>query len=231
MQILTAYLREHSRETLAEPWKDVGPQFPPENWTEETPSVRADFLAVADVIRRRRSEWDPVRRWDDRGRFWPEPIRVKHSDLREADLRGAELTEADFNEAQLQGTNFGGAQLEGANFRQAQLQRANFGWEAHLNEADFQRARLLSALEQAGVEVLPGRHTVHFRATQLQRADFRGARLEGANFERAQLAGANFSGVDLTLTEGFTQAQLDSTICDETTKPPPELTIRPEPHR
>jgi uncharacterized protein YjbI with pentapeptide repeats len=232
MQVLTAYLREHSS---AADWKEQRQRALEDS--PATPRARADFLAVADVIRRRRWQWDSVASVDDAGRVGHEPLNFEGCELGHADLGkvqlqranfvGAELERANFEGAQLEGASFEAAQLEGANFEAAQLQGAIFE-DAHVESGKFERAQLQGA---------------QFWDAQLQRASFRGAHLEGAffpgaqmqeaNFEGAELQGANFtrslfnaSGTDLSETKGLNQSQLDSVICEESTKPPPGLTIK-----
>jgi hypothetical protein len=91
VQILTAYLREHSQEAGCEEEKEEKESVAPGHRARRTPSATADFLAVAHVIRRRRSEWDPLGFVDAWGRVWPEPLDIDHCHLTGADRRGAQL--------------------------------------------------------------------------------------------------------------------------------------------
>jgi hypothetical protein len=232
MQVLTAFLREHAAQTAndnvagkrgrgwpldlaAVGWGLVVALNQARVWRRRASNkdlissgqCSADSLAVADVIRRRRPEWDPVvsvKVGKPRPR---EPLNLRGCYLRTADLSGAFLVRATLETAELQGARFGGAQLLEASFRSAQLRGA---W--------FQRAILQGAtFEGAGLE------EVYFGGAHLRGAKFRGARLQGASFGGAQLQGA-----DLSEARGLTQSQLDSAICDTTTKIPEGLSINPK---
>jgi uncharacterized protein YjbI with pentapeptide repeats len=110
MQVLTAYLREHAAESA----KGNGGARDAAN--NEDGVARPDFLAISDVIRRRRSEWDGE-----------EPLDCSGADLRGARFQRASLWRAKFINAQLQGADFRGAHLREAYFDGAQLHRAYFG--------------------------------------------------------------------------------------------------------
>jgi uncharacterized protein YjbI with pentapeptide repeats len=206
IQILTTYLREHSGEAVAKQSKQGSDQAAIEEPAEDAPA-RADFLAVADVVRRRRSEWDAVRRINADGRVRREPLNLQGCDLRNADLREAQLESANFEGARLQRIDFGRAQLNGAVFAAAQLEQARFV-DAQLDGAIFERARLRRAVfagahlhgtDFVGAQlqdvVFEGAQlkTVEFRSAELEAAEFAGALLEDVDFQDTRLGGARFT--------------------------------------
>lgn len=104
---------------------------------------------------------------------WTACRRVR-SDLRQADLRGAQLKNADLSASDLAGANLVEADAAYANLRSANLTLANLGHArlvgANLGEASLNHANL--------------------RAADLQYADLRNARIEGALFDGARLSNA-----------------------------------------
>jgi hypothetical protein len=169
MEILTAFLREHSR-------RKGTPSAPVENETstsrqgEPASNVRAappraDFQAIATVLGRRQVSQDP------------DGFRL--------DLRGVALVAVDFTGAELQKANFDGAQLQEADFDGAQLQKAGFVG-AQLQEASFYGAQLQDAyFEDAQLQ------DAYFGDAQLQDAYFLNADLQGAQFVLPIDMGAN----------------------------------------
>ena len=189
MEILTAFLREHSRKPreasaeLAEGEVAASTQSDAASNKQAMP-LRADFQAIATVLGRREVSHDP--------------------DGFSLDLRGVALGMVDFRRAQLQAALFEVAQLRGAYFRDAQLQKANFAG-AQLHEAYFVDARLQGAyLGHAQLQ------TANFYRAQLQGARFFGAGLRGADLGLAQLQEADFAGAQLQDTN-FRGAQLQDT--------------------
>ncbi len=132
MEVLTAFIREHSREQwpLAEPGTE-----PPERTT------RPDVQAAATVLGRRTVRYDSQRQplnpkaaalvradLTQRGRQ-RQAINLKaadltRADLTRADLTGADLTGADLTGAQLDGAKLIGARLDGAKLTGADLHGA-----------------------------------------------------------------------------------------------------------
>jgi uncharacterized protein YjbI with pentapeptide repeats len=257
MQILTAYLREHSAQMREQSKEDeLHPEELALRKDLEEAAAPPDFDAVADVLRRRHAEWDPIAATGqgEAHRVRREALNFERCNLWKADLRGAQLKGANFRGAWLGRANFRGAQLEGVNFQGAWLERAKFQGshleqarftDAHLQGAKFDGAQLEQAVFQeaqvrgAFFSTLPDGDRfipthlkgAFFGSAQLQGALFSRAQLEGTNFEEAELKGTFFAGVDLTLAEGLTQEQLDSAICNATTRPPAGLTIRRAPSK
>ncbi len=96
------------------------------------------------------------------------------SDLRQADLRGAQLKNTDLSASDLAGANLTEADVAYANLQSADLTLANLG-SARLVGANLRGARLS--------------HT-DMRAADLQYADLRSAQIDGALFDGAQLSHA-----------------------------------------
>lgn len=149
MEVLTAFLREHSQEpnepsaamveNVASPTTLIDPA-PSERGTQRP---RADFQAIVTVIGRRQ-------------------VRHEPADFR-LDLRGVVLDHVSFYRGHLEGANFAGAHLQGAQFNSAHLHHANFNvahlqralfWGAELHDAYFEEADVKGA--QFGVYVKEG---------------------------------------------------------------------------
>jgi hypothetical protein len=127
MEVLTAFIREHSRE----PWPPHGPGKEREQWT------RPDVQAAVTVIGR----WDAKRDIDH--------IDLGGADLTRADLTGAILAVTNLDSADLTGADLDGANLDGASlFRtilgNANLHAARLG--ADLDSADLTGADLTWAI-------------------------------------------------------------------------------------
>ena len=175
MEVLTAFIREHSHER----WSPPGP----DDW-ETGRGTRPDIQAAITVLGRRDRQHD-TRRIDltaanlsganlhevrSRGPF--SGADLSGAILWSADLSHAVLPRADLSGADLMGARLTGAFLDGANLSQAHLRSAN------LTEASLTNARLTGA-------ALPD-------------ADLTGADLIGADLTLAILARANLTRADLT---------------------------------
>jgi hypothetical protein len=83
MEVLTAYLRAHSRwEPPRTDGREPADGLPPMSDVDARPRLRADLQAIATVLGRRPEE----RRWREQS-----PLDLGEVDLRGADLRGAQL--------------------------------------------------------------------------------------------------------------------------------------------
>jgi uncharacterized protein YjbI with pentapeptide repeats len=161
--------------------------------------------------------------------------------LKKADLREAHLNHADLTSAKLQGADLrrahledversAGINLEHADLRCAHLERANLSNAlltganlsgAHLEEADMSGTWLGGANLSVNAEV----------AEDGQWHSIEAAHLRGTRFgkfirmvpKRAHLKGAHVEGVDLSLTIGLHQSQVDQAIGDERTQLPEGL--------
>ena len=210
IEVLTAFIREHSRE-----------QWPHTGQPVQGGSTRPDVQAAATVVGRRDAERD-IRRIG---------IDLHGVDLTRADLIGAHLTGAVLVTAHLEGANLEGAHLEGANLTgavltDAVLTRADLTYaylgdadltRADLNAADLSHAHLASAVlngAHLASAVLTGAdltvadltdavlpHAVllaaHFNGAVLTRAVLTDANLRSADLSRARLDGAHLTGAHL----------------------------------
>jgi uncharacterized protein YjbI with pentapeptide repeats len=157
MEVLTAFIREHSRE----PWP------PPDTGSSEQGRLtRPDVQAAVTVVGRRDAERD---------------IRGRRVDLTAAHLTSAQLVRAHLDGANLTGAYLDGANLlavhlAGADLTDAQLTGAHL-IRAHLDDAEFTGANLTGA-HLVGVH-LDGAHLIRAR---LDGAEFAGANLTGARW-------------------------------------------------
>lgn len=163
--------------------------------------------------------------------------------LDDADMTDASLTGADLQHAQLNRVDLAGADMAGVNLSGADLARAS------LTHANLERAQMvftsLGGADMAGVILsganLSGAAPAHanLRDANLRGANLQGAWLEGsdlqsADLEHADLKGARLraanlqyallTGADLRDNQGMTQAQISTSVWDQTTRLPPGLT-------
>jgi hypothetical protein len=159
MEVLTAFIREHSRE----PWPEPNP-----GGQEQERSTRPDVQAAVTVVGRR----DPARD--------VQHIDLSRAVLTDAVLSGADLSRAVLTDAVLSGAVLSGANLTGANLSGAVLSGANLRG-AVLTGANLSRANLTDAVLSGANSgaVLSG--AVLTRAV-LTRADLSRADLSGANW-------------------------------------------------
>ena len=189
MEVLTAFIREHSREAW-EPADYNGPL--------EYEPARPDIQAATTVIARRDHRRD-TRHLDLAGanlnyakltrinfahanlsRAKLHNAKVSLADLTGADLTGADLTNTKFIIARLSGADLTGANLTGAGLTQVNFARAV------LARAVLARAELVST-------------------------SLNGANLARANLAHADLSDADLSGANLTLTN-LNGAELPSNL-------------------
>ncbi len=141
MEVLTAFLREHSREATqaqaSATQKDAG-------WR-----LRGDLQAVATVLGRRRREREGALDQLNLQGVHLEEVIIQDANLEEAFLLGANLERANLVGANLEGAFLTIANLKGAFLTIANLKRANLlGADlrgAHLEGADLGGARLEGA--------------------------------------------------------------------------------------
>jgi Pentapeptide repeats (8 copies) len=160
MEVLTAFIREHSRE-----------QWPPSDGgrSERERLTRPDVQAAVTVTGRRDTKRDIL------------PINLADAELTHAHLRGARLADAD-----LRDTHFTGANLLGAVLARADLARADLTG-AYLRDAVLTGAYLRDAV-LTGADLrdadLPG---ANFTGARLADAKLTDANLAGANLAGARL--------------------------------------------
>jgi uncharacterized protein YjbI with pentapeptide repeats len=184
MEVLTAFIREHSREQWPPP--DIGS-------SEQGRLTRPDVQAAVTVVGRRDAARD---------REYALFIDLTAAHLTGAQLVGAELTGAHLDRANLSGADLTAAHLtradlSGADLSGADLLSAYLGG-AYLNDADLTGAELNDA-DLTGAELTGADLT----GADLTDASLRDAYLTGANLTNAHLGGAHLTnahldGADLT---------------------------------
>jgi uncharacterized protein YjbI with pentapeptide repeats len=234
MEVLTAFIREHSRE----PWPLPGPAGPPPE-----PFIRPDVQAALTVVGRRDRKRD-ILFVDISGAkliraFLPgaylrdayldganlQGAALPRADLRGALLRWADLSNAHFESAQLIGANLSFAQLAGAGLRNAVLADAKLV-EARLPGAMLDNANLTGAdLTRANLDCA-NLHGADLTRAILQRADLTGADLADVIFVGADLSGARWPkdappppGWKLSTGSGRLRAAASGAEPAETTEP------------
>ncbi len=187
------------------------------------------------------------------GLDWSECSK-KHLMLQASDLKGANLGGADLSLTDLSNSDVSAANLEKATLVRTWLNGAT------AEKANFSR---IEAYRSSFAEISAS--GASFASAELQRADFNGAQLSGADFEKAELGRANFKdavisgarftlanlsranlagatfekpilldqaflflthieGLDLSKSEGLQQQQIDLACGDDKTKLPDGLT-------
>jgi hypothetical protein len=228
MEMLTAYLRQHSPIKAAQPEQTQprtmassvtaldsasgGVTSPVAAATERDTtrkSIPADYQAIATVIGRRRRKQDPDGQRLDLSQTDLSGMRWYKAHLEGADLRGAYLEGADLRGARLEEAYLVGAKLERASLVGAHLDGANLR-EVHLEGADLRGAYLTPPVAYPTVTV-----------------DLRGAHLEGADLRGAHLAVARLQGADLRRTN-LTMWQLLSVPNWDDARLPAQLAARLE---
>jgi Pentapeptide repeats (8 copies) len=175
MEVLTAFIREHSREPWPEP--DPGGQ-------EQEQSVRPDVQAAVTVVGRRDQARDvqPI----DLYRAKLLVAYLTHANLSSAYLADVNLTDANLTHANLSSAYLAEANLTDANLAHANLAHANLTY-ANLGDANLSSAFLAEAnLTHAK---LTG---AYLTGADLTGADLTGSVLTGARLTRADLSGANW---------------------------------------
>src|SRR6266511_378734 len=212
-EIFTAFIRSHA---------PLPPPLPGEHnanaHTNQVPLLQSrapDIQAALTIIGRR-----PTHKNDP-------PLDLRQTDLREANLgganltrarlSGADLTQAQLGGADLTGTQFDGANLTGTHLAGANLTRAQLGGadltgadltaadltESWLDEADLTGADLIGAdLTEAWLD------GADLTGAQLGRVNLTGTHLAGADLTGAQLGGADLTGAKLGWAN-LTEAWLD----------------------
>lgn len=173
MEVLAAFIREHSREQWLPPaMDDPGPNMPER-------AIRSDVLAAISVIRRRNPKHDSWR------------INLTGSILPGVYLRGASLAHANFTGADLTGADLIEADLTHADFTDADLTRANLA-TANLGGADLIRTDLTNAYLYRTVLFAARFTEANLDGTNFTDADLAVANLTGVDLTATNLTGANF---------------------------------------
>jgi len=196
MEVLAAFVREHSREQ----WPPL-PDEPGADMPER--ATRPDVQAAIKVIGRRDSNRD--REAVDLGganltRAYVAGTnlagaRLVSANLTDAYLGGAYLKDADLNGAVLNGTRFNGAHLNGAFLNYAGLKGADFTGGADLTGAYLIGAHLTGA-RFGGSEFT--HNDTHLNGACLNFAELNDADLTGADLTDAYLVAAHLDNANLT---------------------------------
>jgi uncharacterized protein YjbI with pentapeptide repeats len=215
MEVLAAFVREHSRE----PWP-----LPAHGTALTGRSTRPDVQAAMTVIGRRTTEYDGGQidlrganlSGADLGGAQLDGANLRWTNLTRAFANQAKLAGAQFRSAELPEVDFSGAKLCGAGFTDAKLPDA-FMPGADLTGAHFQRADLTRA--NLTIAVLAGAYLrgVNLTSANLVQTDLAGADLVDAMMREANLTDASLGGADLTRADlstarlantNFTEANL-----------------------
>jgi uncharacterized protein YjbI with pentapeptide repeats len=175
IEVLTAFIREHSREQWPTPVEGREPER----------SIRPDVQAAVTVVARRdeKRDTDPIDlSGADLARADISATDLSGANLLGADLRGADLTLTDLIGARLAGVDLIGARLSGAKLSGADLAGAILA-DANLSDTDPD---------------YPFRVRVDLDDADLRGADLTGARLTNAYLGHADLTDARLTGADLT---------------------------------
>ena len=170
MEVLAAFVREHSRE----PWP-----LPAGSEAQER-TTRPDVQAAVTVIGRRDVADES------------QPIDLNRANLTTANITRANLADANLYAADLTNSNLARSDLSGANLADAKLADASL-WHANLSGTEFANADLSRAdLSSAN---LPGASLYHANLTgaYLSHAQLTGVSFAGADITGADLTDATFA--------------------------------------
>ena len=171
IEVLTAFIREHSRE----PWPPPDPAG-----QEPKRATRPDVQAALTVVGRRDLKHDT------------RSINLRDAILSGADLRGANLYGADLSSALLHDADLHSADLRGADLRGADLRGTD------LHGADLTSA-LLGDADLTGTNLIrTNLIRTDLRGANLRSANLYGADLSSALLHDVDLTGADLQGTDLT---------------------------------
>ncbi|MHB8069971.1 MAG: pentapeptide repeat-containing protein [Desulfobaccales bacterium] len=216
MEVLTAYLREHSlwkegqsidTESILPNWL-IRPynEYIKDNYLLRITKIAPDIQAIMTIIGRRIRTF---LKGEDH-----------HLNLNGVDLRGADLKGANLEGALLMGSHLEYADLNEANLRIAIL----FG--SFLINTEFSRANLegcaLVQVNLSGASLAQAQ----LKSAKLTNSNLTGANLGGANMADAWLEKTCLKGANLMGVSGLTEEQIKSAIIDENTKIPDYLKIK-----
>jgi uncharacterized protein YjbI with pentapeptide repeats len=199
MEVLTTFIREHSREQQA---TGADSEKADQAKQADRQQPRAETQAALTVLARRDKEHD-TRAINLAG------ANLAGADLTRASLAGADLAGADLTRASLRDADLACANLSGAEFTRAVLINADLGGanllEATLTSANLGGANLVgAALANANLT------SANLAAANLTRAIIIHASLTRAGLLDANLTDANLTGADLTAAS-LTRADLTRT--------------------
>ena len=190
-------------------------------WREKNPSTIPDLAGIALKLSERQMgpiSGGPINlksaRLQDAGlRF----ATLSAADLEAADMSGADLVQARVDQANLSAANLSSALLDHADFAGAKLTSVNF-CAASMRFANMATADL-EADDMSGADLVHAR----FERANLSAANLSNALLDHADFADANLIKVNLSGANLYHAKNLTQEQLEESIGNDSTIPPPHL--------
>ncbi len=225
MEVLTAYLRNNSKETaqgvrenktstngqptapslVDDDGQPLKRNEPTRFFRSPRTELRTDIAAIVKVLGNR-----------DNAQLTSEQQGRQVLDLHGAHLEDADLREAHLEDVDLREAHLGRAFLMGANLERADLTGAHLE-RAFLTGANLERAYLMGAhLEGARLE------GANLKGARLENANLEGAYLMGAHLEGARLDEAHLEGARLSKVTGLTQEQIDASSMNERTLLPTE---------
>jgi uncharacterized protein YjbI with pentapeptide repeats len=202
MEVLAAFIREHSHE-----------QWPlPESGNAPERTTRPDVQAAVTVVARRDLGHD--RR----------AIDLTRADLTRADLADANLTGTNLADADLTGVDLRDAKAAGVNYSRADLTGANLGLAdltgATLGSSTLSSASLFHAKLDQAILLNADLTGANLTNALLTKADLTGANLTDATLGGATLSGATLGGATLARANLrgaiLTDADLADTVLTDT---------------
>lgn len=214
MEILTAFVREHTREAQSEWEAEHGERSRP----GYSQPAAADVQAALAVFGRRTREYEGKGQRLSLERCNLREARLEGAYLRDAQLKGADLSGAHLEGADLRAVDLEYALLHGVHFEQADLRESNLKGSplraAHLAGADLRMAHL------EGADLIEADLTgADLRATRLEGADLREAHLDWADLQEAHLERADLRASSVT------EEQIKTAFLDESTQLPSYLKV------
>jgi uncharacterized protein YjbI with pentapeptide repeats len=177
MEVLTAFIREHSQEQWPPPGRPAS--------LEQERLTRPDVQAAVTVVGRRNAERDT------------QPIDLTGANLASANLRGANFPGANLHHANLSAANL----THGANLTRAILLEANLTG-ANLHHANLSAANLIEANLAGTFLTRADLRGADLSYATLTYADLRYADLSGADLDGADLDNAAWPA-DTPVPEGW----------------------------
>jgi uncharacterized protein YjbI with pentapeptide repeats len=219
VEVLTAFIREHSHE----PWPLPQAASPGQPTAASERATRPDVQAAITVVGRRIVGRDGDSQVDLIGADLT-AANLRSVNLANANLRGATLAGAYVGHANLAGATFSGADLQKTDFTAADLTGASltganlkdaFLPGAHLADAHLQRADLTGATLTVADLTTAKLFKAKLIRAKLIETKLAGALLRGADFTEANLTDADLSGADLSEAD-LPRAVLDRANLDDT---------------
>ncbi|MFF5115019.1 pentapeptide repeat-containing protein [Streptosporangium sp. NPDC000509] len=221
MEVLAAYIREHSRDDDIDQTENDKTTWPEKR-------LRTDLQAVITVIGRRTVAYDL-----EEARFELAYVNLARAHLINANLAGAFLSGVDFTGAFLSNVNFADMSLIRANLSDVLLTRSDLTdvdltganlTDANLADTNLAGTNLTKALLQRAGLTNVDLTGANLTDANLMDADLTGANLTNTLFQRADLTGVDLTGANLEGT-CFDGADLDGVIGLPEHRPVPSMSL------